>query len=166
MKYSIFLGSMLLAGAVALVGVPGVSDVRAEGVTQVAQGSAGAAIKKRISLMKSMSKTRKALRKAAKAGKIGAKNVAQAKKISAITKQLGDKALWPKGSDEGMHKTRAKADIWKDMGKFDRSMAKLQKGASAALAAATSGDAKGVDKGLGAMGCGGCHKPFRGKKKK
>lgn len=166
MKYGLVLGSLILAGAALAVAAPNVMIANADDAVQVAQMAPTAEIEKRLSLMKEISKTRKSLRKAAKAGKVGAAQVAQAEKLAALAKEWDDKALWPKGSDSSKYKTRAKPEIWQEWDKFAGRQAKLVKAASAAAEAARSGDAKALNKQLGAMGCGGCHKPYRGPKPK
>ena len=84
-----------------------------------------------------------------------------AKIIIETAKKLSAKGLWPKGSHGG--ETRAKEEIWQDMGDF---MAKLKATKNAAVnllkvsMGGNLGDAKNA---FGAMGrtCGGCHKLYR-----
>ncbi len=98
-----------------------------------------------------------------KKGKGNAKNnAALALKNAAILNQ-NLKKLFPKGSYKG--KTRAKAALWKDWGKFEKQSAALKAASAKLVLAADSGNAK---KGLKAVykTCKGCHKPFRGKKNK
>ncbi len=66
------------------------------------------------------------------------------------------------------NKTRAKPDIWKEWDKF-AAAAKATSTESAKLAqVAKGGDMAAIKAQFGALGksCGGCHKPFRAKKKK
>ena len=170
MKVNLIIPSIfaagLLAGGLVLAGASQAEPTKSGGeAVSVAQANAQSVGDKRRKLMKSQSKARKALRKAAKKGKIGAAEVAQAEKIAAAWKQLpgmfGDKST---GSN--MIKGRAKPAIWKDMGDFKKRMAKAQKASVAGVKAAKAGDAKGVAKAMKGMGCGGCHKPFRGPKPK
>ena len=170
MNFQFLLPLFLRPGVCARVWVlPGPSQAEPAkpggAAVNIAQANAKAISDKRRKLMKSQSKARKALRKKAKAGSIGAAEVALAVKIAAIWKQLpgmfGDKAT---GSD--MIKSRAKPAIWKKMGDFKKRAAKAQKASVAGVKAAKAGDAKGVAKAMKAMGCGGCHKLYRGKKPK
>lgn len=159
------LAAGLLAGGLALAGAGQAEPAKSGGeAVSVAAADAQAISKKRRKLMKGQSKARKALRKKAKAGSIGAAEVANAEKIAAIWKQLS--GLWPKGSDSDMIKSRAKPAIWKNMGDFNKRIAKAQKASVAGVKAAKAGDAKGVGKAMKAMSCGGCHKKYRGKKPK
>ncbi len=157
----------LLAGGLALAGASQAEPAKSGGeAVSVAQaGDALAVSKKRRKLMKSQSKARKGLRKKAKAGTIGAAEVAQAEKIAAIWKQLPG-MFGDKGTGSDMIKSRAKPAIWKDNADFNKRMAKAQKATVAGVKAAKAGDAKGVGKAMKAMGCGGCHKLYRGKKPK
>ena len=156
----------LIGGILAATGVSRADTKAPDGYSvSVAQANLAATMKKRNSLMKNISKTRKGLRKSAKAGSIGPKDVAAAEKLAALTKQL-DMSLWPKGSGSDMHKTRSKPDIWSNTDDFKKRLAKLQKAAADGAAAAKAGDAKAVAKAMGAMSCGGCHKKYRGPKVK
>ncbi len=170
MKSKLFIPSVvaagLLAGAVAFAGASQADTTKTYGPSvSVAAADAKAVTKKRRALMKAQSKARKSLRKAAKKGKAGAAEVAKAEKIAAAWNQVvllfGDKGT---GSD--MIKSRAKPEIWKNKADFDKRMAKAQKAAAAGVKAAKSGDAKGIAKAMKGMGCGGCHKRYRGKKPK
>ncbi|HEX9810409.1 MAG TPA: cytochrome c [Alphaproteobacteria bacterium] len=164
MKPWIVLSSFLAAGALMLGLAMVPQHVGAAEEVLVAQASATGASKRRLALMREMSKTRKALTASAKAGKIGPGDVARGERIAAITQELG--GLWPEGSGSDKIKTRAKPEIWKDMGKFRQNLEGIQKAAADGAAAAKAGDAAGVGKAMGAMNCGGCHKPFRGPKPK
>ncbi len=170
MKVKFFIPSILaaglLAGGLILAGASQAEPAKSGGeAVSVAQANAQAVSDKRRKLMKSQSKARKALRKAAKKGSVGAAEVALAEKVAAAWKQLpgmfGDKAT---GSD--MVKGRAKPAIWEKKGDFKKRAARAQKASVAGLKAAKAGDAKAVAKAMKGMGCGGCHKRFRGKKPK
>ncbi|MEE8140082.1 MAG: cytochrome c [Alphaproteobacteria bacterium] len=161
------LAAGLLAGGLALTGASQAEPAKSggEAVSVAAMADAQAISKKRRKLMKSQSKARKALRKAAKKGSVGAAQVALAEKIAAAWKQLPG-MFGDKGSGSDMIKSRAKPAIWKNMGDFKKRLAKAQKATVAGVKAAKAGDAKGVGKAMKAMGCGGCHKKYRGKKPK
>ena len=165
MKINLIVPSILAAGllaggfAVGCANQDGSAKSGGKGAS-VSKAKAQAISDKRRKLMKSQSKARKALRKAAKAGRIGSAQVAQAEKIAANWKQLS--GIWPKGSGSNRIKGRAKPAIWQKMGDFNKRLAKAQKGAAAGLKAAKAGDAKAMK----GMGCGGCHKKYRGPKPK
>ena len=160
------LAAGLLAGGLVLAGASQAGPTKSGGeAVNVAQANAQAVSKKRRKLMKSQSKARKALRKAAKKGSIGAADVANAEKIAAAWKQLPG-MFGDKGTGSDMVKGRAKPAIWQKMGDFNKRLAKAQKASAAGLKAAKAGDAKGVAKAMKGMGCGGCHKRYRGPKPK
>lgn len=170
MKFKFLIPSIaalaLIGGTLAITGVSQADVKKTDGSSvSVAQSNLAATLEKRNTLMKEISKTRKGLRKSAKAGKIGPKDVAAAEKLAGLTKQL-DMGLWPAGSGSDMHKTRSKPDIWKNTADFKKRVARLQKAAADGAAAAKAGDAKAVAKAMGDMGCGGCHKRYRGPKVK
>jgi cytochrome c556 len=170
MKFNVFVPSILaaglLAGGLVFAGAGQAEPTKSggEGVS-VAQASAQAVSKKRRGLFKKQSKARKALRKAAKKGKIGPADVANTEKVAAAWKQIPG-MFGDKGTGSNMIKSRAKPAIWKNMGDFKKRLAKAQKASVAGLKAAKAGDAKGVTKAMKAMSCGGCHKKYRGKKPK
>ena len=82
--------------------------------------------------------------------------------INAIAAMASD--IFPKGS--GGDKTRAKDEIWQNMGDFNKALSAFQAASAKLLEAANSGDKAAVGAALGGVGksCGGCHKPFRKKK--
>ncbi len=169
MKVNLIIPSILavgfLAGGLAVSYASPTGPTKSGGeAVNVAQANPQAISDKRRKLMRSQSKARKALRKKAKAGSIGAAEVAQAEKIAAIWKQIP--GLWLKGSGSDMVKGRAKPAVWQKMGDFKKRLAKAQKASVTGVKAAKAGDAKGVAKAMKAMGCGGCHKLYRGKKPK
>lgn len=170
MKFNVFVPSILaaglLAGGLVFAGAGQAEPVKSDGAAvTVAQASGQAVSDKRRKFMKGMSKARKALRKAAKKGKIGAADVANAEKVAAAWKQLSG-LFGDKGTGSNMIKSRAKPAIWKNMGDYKKRLAKAQKQSEVGLMAAKAGDAKGVAKAMKAMGCGGCHKKYRGPKPK
>ena len=121
----------------------------------------GDVVKERRKLMKSNSKTVKAIKKAVKAKDFAAIE-AKAKVVAANMKKIPN--LFPKGSTS--KKSRAKAAIWKKWDRFMRGANSNKEVAEflAEAAAAKDGEkvailAKGVD-------CKSCHKSFRKKKKK
>jgi cytochrome c556 len=115
--------------------------------------------------MKAISKANKAMKAAAKAD--NAKLVVSAAEI--IIKQADRlPKMFPKGTSRaqlGAKATRSKAAIWKDWKKFIAANNEMKAAAVAVAAAAKAGNAKAGAKGIGKT-CGGCHKPFRGKKAK
>ena len=76
--------------------------------------------------------------------------------------------LFPAGTGPDKIKSRAKADIWQDWKKFEASAKKLSAETAKLVKIANGGDKKAVTAQFKAVGkaCGGCHKPFRAKKKK
>lgn len=130
-----------------------------------------AAIEERRKLMKSISKDFKPIKAFVKSGKGTAADVEkQAKAINASTAKV--LALFPKGTGRGEFsdkETRALPAIWKDWAGFEKAnMALADESAKLAKIAAT-GDKDAIAKQVGVMGkvgCGGCHKPFRGAKAK
>lgn len=88
---------------------------------------------------------------------------AHADAIAAIGKFLPD--LFPEGSDMG--KTRALPAIWEQPDKFAKAVKAFQTQSAKLAEVAASGDRAALGAQLGEVGktCGGCHKPFREKKK-
>jgi cytochrome c556 len=76
--------------------------------------------------------------------------------------------MFPVGTHQGSaHKTRAKSSIWAQNAQFAAAGKRLVSEARALAAAAKGGDAAAMGKQFGRMaklGCGGCHRPFRGPK--
>jgi cytochrome c556 len=122
-------------------------------------------VKARVANFRAISKAHKAMKKAGKAG--------NAKAVAAAANEIASRAgkitgLFPKSTSRAKlskKATRAKAAIWKDWPKFVAAAGNLKNAAVAVAAAAKAGDAKAGAKGIGKT-CGGCHKPFRGKKAK
>ncbi|NKB19128.1 MAG: hypothetical protein GKS01_01165 [Alphaproteobacteria bacterium] len=161
-----------LAIAVLSAGVTVSQTASAEGVKEYQQVAAHHGNKKKMAIvaarrasMKAISKANKAMKAAAKAG--NAQLVIQASNI--IIKQANRMPqMFPKGTSRaklGAKATRSKAAIWKNWKKFITANNKMWAAASTVAAAAKSGNAKAGAKGIGKT-CGGCHKPFRGKKAK
>jgi cytochrome c556 len=156
----------LLAGAAVFTSTGQANSVKTYGqAANVAQSDPQAVTKKRRSIMKSLSKTRKALRKSAKKGMAGSAEAAQAAKIASLAKQFS-RMFGSRATANDKVKGRAKPAIWEKSADFNKRMAKMQKAAAAGVKAAKAGDAKGVSKAMKGMGCGGCHKPYRGPKPK
>ena len=124
-------------------------------------------LKDRKAAMKTISKANKAIKAYTKGQGSLADAVMAAKKIASVGKTIP--AMFPQGTGMGHGaKTRAKGAIWSDWAKF-------KKANDAMIVASTNfanwsqlGSAdtmKGATKAIG-KSCGGCHKPFRGPKKK
>ena len=79
-------------------------------------------------------------------------------------------ALFVAGTHQGSkYKTRAKSEIWAQSAKFAAAAKVLQREATALAMVAKSNDPGAMGKQFGMMaklGCGGCHRPFRGPKNK
>ncbi len=124
-------------------------------------------VKFRKSVMKAQSAHLKAI-KAVVRGKVGftGQLANHAKALDLTGKGLAD--LFPAGTGPDKIKTRAKADIWQDWKKFEASVNKLQQETAKLVKIANGGDKKAVAAQFKAVGkaCGGCHKPFRAKKKR
>ncbi len=118
-------------------------------------------IKERRKLMKASSKASKAVKKAIKKSDFAAIEE-KAKIIAANMEKFPD--LFPEGSGEG--KTRAKAAIWGRWDSFKEKNANTLKAAEEMAEAAAAKDLDLVKAKRKALKCGGCHKPFRKKKKK
>lgn len=154
----------LIGGTLAVTGASQADVKKTNGYSvSVAQSDPAAISKKRRDLMSDISKNRKALRKAAKGGKVGAAQVTQAEKILANVKQVAT-MFGDRNTASDKVKSRAKPAIWEKMGDFKERLAKLEKAAEDAVKAAKAGDAKAVTAAMKATGCGGCHKPYRGPK--
>ena len=130
-----------------------------------------AAIEQRRALMKSISKDFKPIKAFVKSGKGSAADVAKyAKAINASTGKV--LALFPKGTGRGDFsdkETRALPAIWKDWAGFEKANKALADESAKLASIAGGGDQKAIAKQVGVMGklgCGGCHKPFRGAKVK
>ena len=121
----------------------------------------------RKSVMKAQSAHLKAI-KAIVRGKVGYTGLLgnHAKALELTGKDLTD--LFPAGTGPDKIKSRAKADIWKDWKKFEASAKKLNVETAKLVKIANGGDKKAVADQFKVVGkaCGGCHKPFRAKKKK
>lgn len=127
-------------------------------------------ISERKALMKSISKDWKPIKAYAKSGGSSADVVKYANAINASAAKIP--ALFPKGTGRGDYPdkvTRALPAIWKDWAGFKKATAVLEQESATLAKVAATGDQKAIAKQVGVMGklgCGGCHKPFRGKKVK
>ncbi len=131
-----------------------------------------AAIKARIDLMRNdVLKNWKPITAYAKDGK------GTPADVSRHAKALGDAAkkipsLFPKGTGRGDFPdtvTRALPDIWQDWKGFEKANQDLIDQSAILVKVADGGDQDAIVKQIGMtgkMGCGGCHKPFRGAKVK
>lgn len=156
----------MVGGTLAVTGASQAEVAKNDGKSvSVAQSGAAAVSAKRRKLMGQMSKARKALRAAAKKGKVGPGEVAKAEQVAAIAKQLSG-LFGDRGTASDKVKGRAKPAIWKNMGDVKKRLAKLQKAAADGVKAAKAGDAKALGAAMQATGCGGCHKRYRGPKVK
>ncbi len=125
-----------------------------------------AVIKERKALMKTVGKSNKVIKKYKK-GKASADEAIKAARAlrKAINASL-DKALYPKGStrpDVAAKKTRAKAKLLAEWDGYVKAGKKTAKRATEFIKLVKAGDA-GAKKVK--LSCGGCHKPYRGKKVK
>jgi len=123
------------------------------------------AVEARKASMRAISKANKAMKAAAKAG-----NTQLVVSAAMIVVKQADRMprMFPKGTSRkalGAKATRSKAAIWKNWKKFIAANDNMKAAALAVAAAARNGNAKAGMKGIGKT-CGGCHKPFRGKKAK
>ncbi len=121
--------------------------------------------------MKTILKNFKPIKAYPKSGKGSAADVEKhAKAINATTDQM--LALFPKGSGRGDYpakQTRALSKIWNDWNGFKKANRALANESAKLASIAASGDKQAIAKqfaAMGKLGCGGCHKPFRGKKVK
>ena len=91
------------------------------------------------------------------------KAVEAAKTVEASGRQF--RKLLPKGTEAGVGKSKAKAEIWTDSRAFDQQMRALITAAAATRKAAATGDPAAVGAQLGALGdtCKSCHSKFQKK---
>lgn len=144
----------VLAGVV-LMGVVGIAPAQAL--------DPGESIYARKAMMWSMGAHMGGI-KAGLAAKNGKLVASHARAIAALVPAF--EKMFPKGTETG--KTRAKAEIWQQMGKFQAAGKLLQTEATALAQVALTGDMGKTAAQFGKMaklGCGGCHKPFRAPKK-
>jgi cytochrome c556 len=125
-------------------------------------------VKQRRHAMRAISKANKAMKAAAKKGnRVGV--IRAATRIASLG--AGMPRLFPKGTGRGKLSpivTRSKPAIWqnkKNWVKFVKANRAMIGAALAVASAANKGNKKAGLKGIGKT-CGGCHKPFRGKKAK
>lgn len=129
------------------------------------------ALKARIEAMKSLSADMKEISAFVKDGKGTTATVAdKAREIAATAKQLP--ALFPEGTGRGDlsdKETRALPAIWSDMAGFENASTALVVEAGKLAEFAKAGEMKIIADQfavLGKVGCGGCHKTYRGAKVK
>lgn len=134
---------------------------------KVSKDQAPAVDKARSDFMKSNGAQAKVLTAVAKGeAPLDAKAVAAAEKLNANANEL--LTHFPAGSgDDVLPKTRAKAGIWKEWGKFTQNADNLKKNTATLVVAAKSGNKADFDAKFKAVNdtCGGCHKAFRSEKK-
>ncbi len=131
--------------------------------------SPGKVIKERRALMQSNNKNFKMIRAFVKSGKGSAADMA------AAGRQLASNAaripgLFVKGTSlaDGVGQTRAKPAIWVKWADFEAAAAGLKAAGENLAKVAASGEVAAIKVAAGAIGkaCGGCHKQFRGPRKK
>jgi len=132
------------------------------GVALPTSAEAQSAHDNRVKLMKTMGGNMKKLKMAPDTQTM----VAAAKIVNAAAKKLAAADLWPSGSGGG--DTRAKMEIWQDMGGFKANLKGLDEASANLIKVSMGGNLGSSKKAFGAMAkkCGGCHKAFRAPKKK
>ncbi len=115
---------------------------------------------KRSKMMKSMGGAMRTLKKASNV----APTVDAAQTISAVAGELD--SMFPKGS--GGPATRAKPEIWANMGDLKSKIGGLRQAVAILVKASAGGDLGAVKKAFGGVGkaCGACHKLYRVPKKR
>lgn len=90
---------------------------------------------------------------------------AHARAIEAMAKLIP--GLFPVGTGSRSLETRAKPEIWRDWKRFTASAKEVEKAGAELAEAAATGNAAAVAARFVtlAKACGGCHKPFRAKKR-
>ena len=90
---------------------------------------------------------------------------AHARAIEAMAKLIP--GLFPSGTDSRSLETRAKPEIWRDWKRFTVLAKEVERAGAELAEAAVTGDAAAVAARFVALAkaCGGCHKPFRAKKR-
>jgi cytochrome c556 len=158
-----FLGIGVLMGAALTVSVASTTAVAADGK---------ATIEKRIALMKSgVLKNYLYAKKFVKDGKGTPAGVAaHAHLLNDASTQIV--AMFPKGTGRGDFDdktTRALPKIWEDWDGFKKAAEALTRESAKLAEVAAGGDKDAIAAQFGQtgkLGCGGCHKPFRGAKVK
>jgi cytochrome c556 len=131
--------------------------------------SPGKVIKERRALMQNNNKSFKVIKAFAKSGKGSAGAVRDA--AVTLTWNAGKiPGLFVKGTSlkDGVGQTRAKPAIWVKWAEFEAAAGKLDKASANLARVAAGGNAGAIKAAAGAIGkaCGGCHKQFRGPRKK
>ena len=148
------LASAIVAG-VALVGASSAGVAASNGAT---------ALKERAAVMSSLAAHLGGI-KAALGAKNGKAIAAHATAVSRLAAVLPN--FFPKGSGPEAGKTRALPKIWTDWNGFVKVSNTLSTEAATLAKIAGGGDMGAVGAQFGKMaklGCGGCHKPYRGPK--
>ncbi len=131
--------------------------------------SPGKVIKERRALMQNNNKSFKVIKAFAKSGKGSAGAVRDA--AVTLTWNAGKiPGLFVKGTSlkDGVGQTRAKPAIWVNRANFEAAAGKLKAAGENLARVAATGDTAAIKVAAGAIGkaCGGCHKQFRGPRKK
>lgn len=161
---------MKMSLGTAVIAVLAVALLLPAGAPNAASGED--AIKQRRELMKKVVlKNWKPIKAYAKKGE--GTPAAVAAHAAALNKAAGKiTALFPKGTGRGDFSdkaTRALPAIWKDWAGFEKATKALAEQTAKLAAVAKTGDKDAIVKQIGAtgkLGCGSCHKPFRGAKVK
>ena len=122
-------------------------------------------VKARRLSMRAIGKAHKAMKASAKKG--NTRGVVRAS-LQIIRHANALPGMFPKGTGRGKLSpdvTRSQPAIWKEWRKFIAANNAMRNAATRVAIAANAGDKKAGLKGIGKT-CGGCHKPFRGKKVK
>jgi cytochrome c556 len=120
-------------------------------------------VKQRRLSMRAISKANKAMKAAAKKG--NTRGVVRAS-LQIIRHANALPRMFPRGTGRGKLSpavTRSTPAIWKQWGKFIAANNAMRNAATQVAIAANAGNKTAGLKGIGKT-CGGCHKPFRGKK--
>ncbi len=138
-----FIIGLMLIGAVAVTGASTPAAAQ-DGI-----------VKERVDAMKRLGGAARNFRSLSSA----ADGVGPAETILATTNQLA--SMWPEGSTGG--ESRAKPEIWQNMGDFTAKLDALKGAAQGVLMAAKSGDLAATQEATKMVGaaCGGCHRVYR-----
>ena len=121
--------------------------------------------KARKALMKTISKTNKAMKAASKKGDMAAveKNAA---KLATEFAKIPNPCLFLKGSAKGSRSKAAVWDNWSDFEAKAKTSHKLAKAVASQAKMGHTSETGALVKAFGKEACGSCHKPYRKKKKK